>query len=48
MPELKNSIETVVADTEDVASLNKATENIDMIVQAIRLRGNIFPCALAE
>lgn len=48
LPKLTNTVETVIINTEDITSLNEATKNIDVIVHAIRLRGNISANALVE
>lgn len=49
LPKLeKNTVETVIVNIEDLTSLKKAVQDIDVLVHAIRLRGDISENALVE
>ena len=48
LPKLSKPIETVLVDTDRVISLKEATKGIDVIVHAIRLRGEISANSLVE
>ncbi|EHJ51813.1 NAD(P)-dependent oxidoreductase [Streptococcus macacae] len=48
LPKLNSAIETAVVDIEDVCSLRKALIDSDIIIQAIRLRGDIEENALIQ
>ncbi|GEQ48803.1 NAD(P)H-binding protein [Tetragenococcus koreensis] len=45
---LDSSIKTAVIDVEDSACLTKALNNVDVVVQAIRLRGDIPETSLVD
>ncbi|MBO1005023.1 NAD(P)-dependent oxidoreductase [Pseudogracilibacillus auburnensis] len=46
LPKTKRPIHTTIVDIDDILSLRKATSEADIIVNAIRLRGNIPRAAL--
>lgn len=48
LPKIKKTIESVIVDTESIESLKASMEDIDVIVHAIRLRGDISSDALVE
>ncbi|MFM1544904.1 NAD(P)-dependent oxidoreductase [Streptococcus mutans] len=48
LPKINAAIETVVIDIADVCSLRKALTDSDIVVQAIRLRGDISENALIQ
>lgn len=48
LPKMTNKVETVVVNIKDLTSLKKAVQDIDVIVHAIRLRGDISENALVE
>ncbi|GIP36636.1 NAD(P)-dependent oxidoreductase [Paenibacillus sp. J2TS4] len=46
LPKIKRPIHTTIVDIDNILSLRKATSQADIIVNAIRLRGNIPRAAL--
>lgn len=48
LPKINRPIRTTIVDIDSISSLRKATFQTDIIVNAIRLRGNIPPLALVS
>lgn len=46
LPETNRPFQTAIVNIDDISSLRNATAKVDIIVNAIRLRGNISPTAL--